>query len=795
MTITTLPPQSHLPVHKLTKPHKTKGSHPLTRLKSSLSVTSSGKVFLFGGFDEDDVLDGNVYLYDIKTETWECVKSKDLIKDSIEGTQGQSQGDNAVNAVIQGKVFREGHTVLSVPEQDQVIVFGGVSPNDNNNLQLMNQNTSELLVFDLKTKKWHDIISTNCNSGSDNMAINFPSSRSRHAACLSPDGLTMFISGGLDTMNYSLTYDDLYSFDLQTQKWNGPWKFIPRFDHHITVHEGKIWSFGGLSNDMAHVNELISWFDLQTGTTGSVRNDTANDVHHHHHLNGSHLYEVGDHIFVNPSKGDTNVVLDVMVPLISDLNGGGPGLIGNNGNNLHEPFIGLYDIDRLHRCEVFGHNSSNVPSLLSGYSWRHSFCYEGKLYFIGYETMPGTLTEESENESDERRMDCVASLQLSDLGVSEFATGLTTNTNNSRNSSLLMDFKDLLYSGELADFHIVGLDSEDRPATMDAKFVDHNEPINADADTSLDRESFHKSMPIPTHKLILQTRWPYLRTLISSGMVESQDNVLFLQEPITWLKALLEFVYTDKLPQHVVSDMDVLSGLLLLSNLYDLPKLRPVVLREMHNIGFQCDNVVMVWARARCINEELLCHSAKLFIFANWGKVVKEESFLRLSRDELIDLMSEIDSDAMILSNLSSNSAAMNPQQFNKAPLIGYHEPNMMAIPKHSSPTTSSSVHTPSTGNILSNTLDIIRNNMNQDVEDERIEGGNSAWNNIHDSTSTSDLTNSISNTPISLIATTLNNSRRTRIIDDNEQMWDDRTAGSSPISHLEFLRQQRRPY
>lgn len=602
-----------LPRHEVNKPRKTFGTYPLTRLKSSYTVTSSGKLFLFGGFDEDDVLDGNVYLYDIQNEIWECVTSKELIAKCPSGS---------------GKVFREGHSVLSVLGEENVIVFGGVPPNDtdnsSNNLQLRNQNVSDLLVFDLKSKRWQNLTlfqPKRC----------LPLSRSRHAACLSPDGKTMFISGGLDTTNYSVTFDDLYSFDLVSHEWNGPWKFIPRFDHHITVHKGKIWSFGGLSNDMAHVNE-VSWFDLQNGSTGCVRIDGIP------RLNAE---SGGDHIFINPTQStdldkETGVVLDVVVPLVSNLD------LEHVASQVHQPFIGIYDIDRLRNWKAF--NLPVGPGALGGFSWRLSFCFAGRVHFIGYQLTQGDQILEP-GELEERRMDSIASLELADLGVT---TG-TTNINAS--GSLLMVMKGLLYSGEYTDFQIIGLDSEERPQSIDPMFLEHDQDEEESPGSKSTSEVFHKSIPIPTHKLILQARWPYVRTLVSSGMSESQTNVLFLQEPFIWLKALLEYIYTDDLPQDTKSNIDMLSGLLLISNLYDLPRLRPLVLREINTIGFHYSTVAQLWSRARLVNEVLLCYHAKVYIFSNWGKVVKSESFARLSREELLELMSEVNSEAMIISS------------------------------------------------------------------------------------------------------------------------------------------------
>ncbi|KAH3680459.1 hypothetical protein WICMUC_000299 [Wickerhamomyces mucosus] len=546
------------------EPTNTLGEQPFSRVKSASTVTKDGKLFLFGGFDEDDVLDDNIYLLNIKTNTWEAVRKNG--------------------------VFREGHSALCTND-NYVIIFGGV-PNEEQNL--MNHNTDELLIFSMVTKTW---IESPVYQG-----VQVPLERSRHAACLSNDGTKMFISGGLD--NQASTFDDLYCYDIRSATWDGPRKFIPRFDHFITHFDDKIWSFGGLTNDMAHVN-LISWFDLATNTTGSVM------------INDLPKLE-GDHIFMSCSSN--SLVLDVVVPLWTYDKG-------------IEPCIAFYDVESLRWQVVL---SGSFKPLL-GYRWRHTFMFDSKLYLLGYE-----LTNEINDSSFDYRLSSIINLELSDLGI--------VKSTNDDNSGLNDDLTKLLKDGKYSDFKIVGIESDERPS-MYATFLESS-PLEPPSSLA-NGEVFVKSSELNVHKIILLSRWPYFQRIIDSGMIESQTNTLFLPEPIEWIKVMIEYLYTDKLSN---KDINTITGLLVLSNLYELPNLRKLCINMIYSQGFKIKNVLKIWSRARLIGEQVLQHNAITFCFINWGKIVKTKQFKELTRDELLELFQNAGIDTMIVNNSSNNS-------------------------------------------------------------------------------------------------------------------------------------------
>jgi hypothetical protein len=572
---------------KQAKVSVTSGTKPLSRVKSANTVTSDGKLFLFGGFDEDDNLDSNVYILDLVSNQWETHRHA---------------------------VYREGHSALAIGD-DKILVYGGV-PDDTSNLINLEFTTNELLTYNVKDHEWYP---------APTLGNQVPKERSRHAACLSSDGTKMYISGGLYKDDLNDPYDDLYCYDVQTGIWDGPRKFVDRFDHSITHYKDKIWSFGGLTKEMAHVSE-ISWFDLRTNTTGSiVINDLAK-------LDGFHIY-------LRPQV-NTALLLDIVMPLWTY-------------DSHVEMYIGVHDIDNMTWHAIL--NGSFGPLL--GYRWRHFFVHGSSLYLLGY-----PIYEDTNDTSFDYELSSIIKLELGDLGVPSTLSGQSYSGSD---SSLLSSMSGLLQDQKFTDFQIIGVEGDQRPS-MDSVFLENTQleqPFNNDPRVN----KFFKSSPLNVHKTILLARWPHFQRIIESGMAEARTNTLFIPEPISWLRALISFLYTDLLN---ASDIDIVTGLLILSSLYELPKLRHLCLESIYSRGFKIKDVLKVWKRAKLINDEVLAHNSSTFCFVNWGLIVRTRQFKELTKDELIALCQEVQRDSIIASigpyipgkhtntpNLSANSS------------------------------------------------------------------------------------------------------------------------------------------
>ncbi|RCK56098.1 hypothetical protein Cantr_05865 [Candida viswanathii] len=191
-----------------------KGSIPSFNVKSTIvACTGTPYVFLYGGFDQYDELDSNVYLLDTTTMTWE-------IDDKVEG------------------LYREGHLAVYIGNGN-VLVFGGLPYEDEVPSSASTtgevKNDSLMMIYNVYKKKW---------IGPPLFALDHcPSPRSRHACCLSEDGTKMYISGGLV-------------------------KSTP-FDHTIVVYNDRIFSFGGLEKDMNHVRSIV-FYSLKTNNVAEM---------------------------------------------------------------------------------------------------------------------------------------------------------------------------------------------------------------------------------------------------------------------------------------------------------------------------------------------------------------------------------------------------------------------------------------------------------------------------------------------------------------------------------------------
>lgn len=214
------------------------------------------------------------------------------------------------------------------------------------------------------------------------------------------------------------------------------------------------------------------------------------------------------------------------------------------------------------------------------------FCWNSKLYFI----------EHSYEESNKLS-------KLWTLGLLDYSRcfGLRT-LESTRKMNFVEDFKRLSCMDEFKDFEIVG--TIETPNF--SKRTRENESIPDD--------QYDKSNSIKVHKAVLIARWPYFRTLISSGMKESQKNQLLIPEPTPWLKALVEYFYSNSIPE---DDTNLCGGLLILARLYDLQQLKEVCLDYLFSMStFQ--KAIKVWEFANIQGEVSLAYEASRICYEKW---------------------------------------------------------------------------------------------------------------------------------------------------------------------------------
>jgi hypothetical protein len=358
---------------------------------------------------------------------------------------------------------------------------------------------------------------------------------------------------------------------------------------HSIIHQGDKIWAFGGLNKEMGHTSELTWYDLVTGTIGTTKLDTIQR-------------DETDHIFL--STGNPNLVLDVVVPSWSL-------------NNV-EPRVGMYDLKSMRYSLLI---ESNFRHLLS-HRWRMSFVCNEKLYLVGYPLKDGTMDATYDYE-----LSHILSIDMGDI----------CHQKDVLMDTICSDFAKLLFQDMFSDFKIYALNCDERPSV----------------DISHEEIAVMKSKPIPAHKLILYARWPHFQMIENSGMLETQTGTLFITEPISWVRALIEYLYTNEV---AVKTLDNMTGLLVLANIYRLSALRTKCLSWLSTCESKTSTVLTVWSRARMAQEEVLEHNAVSFCFQNWGKIVNTDEFKELPKEDIVSLCQQVAEHGLIVNRVEDEN-------------------------------------------------------------------------------------------------------------------------------------------
>lgn len=156
------------------------------------------------------------------------------------------------------------------------------------------------------------------------------------------------------------------------------------------------------------------------------------------------------------------------------------------------------------------------------------------------------------------------------------------------------------------------------------------------------------SQPIHVHKLILQARWPHFARLYNAQMAEFHTKKMHIPEPYPVVKAFLYYLYTDSVHVDDVPSLDVIAGLLVLSNIYNIPHLRLLCVNRLSK-EMDVEHACITWHSAGVANEEWLRKRAANYCLLHWGRVVRTQGFLKLPRIALVELSQEIDMEGRVV--------------------------------------------------------------------------------------------------------------------------------------------------
>jgi hypothetical protein len=213
-------------------------------------------------------------------------------------------------------------------------------------------------------------------------------------------------------------------------------------------------------------------------------------------------------------------------------------------------------------------------------------------------------------------------------------------------------------SGSGTDFTITALkdgdwDDEELMSSSMMRAEDQNQQTWLDPNATT-------SPPIHVHKLILQARWPHFARLYNAQMAEFHTKKMHIPEPYSVVKAFLYYLYTDSIQPEDCGELGDVAGLLVMSNIYNIPHLRLLCVNRLSK-ELDVDHACIIWHCAGIANEDWLRKRAANFCLMHWGRVVRTQGFLKLPRQALVELSQEIDMEGRVVGGKQHFNPDLNP--------------------------------------------------------------------------------------------------------------------------------------
>ncbi|CAK7263968.1 hypothetical protein SEPCBS119000_000753 [Sporothrix epigloea] len=101
-------------------------------------------------------------------------------------------------------------------------------------------------------------------------------------------------------------------------------------------------------------------------------------------------------------------------------------------------------------------------------------------------------------------------------------------------------------------------------------------------------------------------------------------------------------------PARVTADLSDVAGLLVMSNIYNIPHLRLLCVNRLSK-ELDVEHACIIWHCASLANEAWLRKRAAAFCLTHWGRIVRSAGFLRLPRTAIVELSQEIDTEGRVI--------------------------------------------------------------------------------------------------------------------------------------------------
>ena len=542
---------------------------------------------------------------------------------------------------------------------------------------------SDVVIFDLQTAHWTQ----------PEIRGPIPKGRARHAAAIYDEKL--YVVGGLAGAG-TYTLDEICYLDLKTWTWSRSWSFVGRFDHSTWIWGGRIWVFGGLGPDMERTGDLW-WLDLKSSPAfksvpAHETSDSANSIgrvgpsprsHYAQYNQPQHLVTGSTGYAANSSSVQVRASSMVPKPVAPGAMSSvrfvsGPSVPSQAlGTHFHVYSSGAL-LDFVTPAGTIRPSECNLSALeLDSLQWQ-KLAEGSEIFDPAYRWhycamnedgtkawLLGCANESPENGAStfEEYLSDVLPLDLRRFGL--LGNKLTPEPSAEKNklptsdthpmsnlSSLGADlasmFDQTYESGKGGDFIITGEKDEQVDDTYVVSL--DSSPQALDDTPQFLCTSALTSTPIHVHKLILQARWPHFNRLYASQMAEFQTKKMHIPEPYSVVRAFLYYLYTDSIAKHPTycADLADIAGLLVMSNVYDMPRLRLLCIHRLSR-ELDVEHAAIVWERAGTAGEEWLRRRAATYCLTHWGRVVRTEGFRRLTRQSMMELCEVIDVEGRVV--------------------------------------------------------------------------------------------------------------------------------------------------
>jgi hypothetical protein len=670
---------------------RTLGQKPACLVNASVTYCGNNQIYAFGGFDQyTDEVYNHVLRLDLVSHQWSLV-------DNYGDIPGVRMGEENQTIVLPREIqsadlfSSTGHTA-TLYEGDKLLVFGG----ENEHRAYL----SDLIIFDLKTAHWTQ----------PQVTGPIPKGRARHAAVLHEDKL--FIVGGitghdnyvledicyldLKTFTWSRAWRFVGRFDHSAYIWGDRlWVFgglsedmdkvsdiwwldlkgNPAFD--ISPQMG---SFDRPGNHRIPLSSRVPYAAAQSqvvGTSGYAANSRTAQVN----PPSFHLKS-----YAPPAPGSISALRFVGGPNIPSQMQGIHFHVYSSGTLLDfvtpaatitskECSLSALDLGTLRWQKL----AEGREIFKSGFRWHYCTINEDgtKAWLLGCPIDP-TAVDLGPNGLEEYLSD-IMEIDLRRYGflgnnlAAEPRADLVRPSSHTRHveqpskglgADLAQLFNQPPETGSGTDFVVTALsgDFEDEDI-MGSALVHANESSTEDGHGWLAPDA-PTSPPIYVHRLILQARWPHFARLWTSQMAEFHTKKMHIPEPYSVVKAFLYYLYTDRIDpssddggvveeaslvsSSVTADLSDVAGLLVMSNIYNIPHLRHLCVNRL-NKELDVDHACIIWYCAGLASEEWLRKRTAVFCMTHWGRIVRTAGFLRLPRTALVELSQEIDMEGRVV--------------------------------------------------------------------------------------------------------------------------------------------------